>query len=132
MWYYECMKENKYYQMNAMKLAYVGDAVFSLAVRKHFVANTQKKPSELNKIVNSIVCARNQAMLLKNLVDDLDEFERDIMLRARNFHVNNKAKNSSFEEYSLATQYEALIGFWYLTEQTKKLEKYINIAVEVK
>ena len=124
------MKENKYYQMNAMKLAYVGDAVFSLMVRKHFVQNSLKKPSELNKIVNSIVCARNQAQLFKKLSGDLDEFEQDVAMRARNLHINNKAKNSSYEEYSLATQYEAIIGFWYLTDQLDKLNKYVEIALE--
>lgn len=124
------MKENKYYQMNAMKLAYIGDAVFSLFVRSYFVKNTLKKPSELNKLVNSIVCAKNQANLLQSIIGDLNEYETDIMLRARNLHINNKAKNSSFEEYSLATQYEALIGFWYLTEQTDRLNKVLSMAVE--
>jgi len=124
------MKESKYYQMNTMKLAYVGDAWFSLEMRKYFVENTSKKPSELNKIVNSIVCAKNQAILFKELVDSLDEIERDIVTRARNLHINNKAKNSSFEEYSLATQYEALIGFWYFTNQNEKLNDAILRAIK--
>ena len=83
------MKENKFYQMNAIKLAYVGDAIFSLMIRKYFVENTEMKNRDLNKMVNSIVCAKAQAQFLENVIEDLTDIEKDIILRARNAHVNN-------------------------------------------
>lgn len=124
------MKDNKYYQMNSIKLAYVGDAVFSLFVREHYVANTDMKNSVLNKKVNSIVCAKNQAELMNKIFDLLDEEEKDIALRARNAHINNKAKNSTFQEYSLATQFEAVLGYIYLTGDKQKLDKILNLSID--
>ncbi|MBQ8430979.1 MAG: Mini-ribonuclease 3 [Clostridia bacterium] len=124
------MKENKFYQMNAIKLAYVGDAIFSLMIRKHFVENTEMKNRDLNKTVNSIVCAKAQAQFLENVIEDLTDIEKDIILRARNAHVNNKAKNSSFEEYNKATQFEALLGYLYLTNEKDKLEKIVQNCIE--
>lgn len=123
------MRDNKYYLLNAIKLAYIGDAVFSLFVREHFLLNTEKTNRELNRKVNSIVCAKNQAKLMEELMPDLTEEEKDIVFRARNAHINNKAKNSTLAEYSQATQYEALIGYLYLTKD-KKLDKILNKAVE--
>lgn len=125
------MRENKYYLLNAIKLAYIGDAVFSLFVREYFLLHSEKTNRDLNKMVNSIVCAKNQAKLLEEVINDLTEEEKDIVLRARNAHINNKAKNSTLAEYSQATQYEALIGYLYLTKD-KKLDKILNQAVEGK
>jgi len=125
------MRNNKYYLLNAIKLAYIGDAVFSLFVREYFLLNSEKTNRDLNKLVNSIVCAKNQAKLLEDIIDDLTEEEKDIVFRARNAHINNKAKNSTLAEYSQATQYEALIGYLYLIKD-KKLDKILNKAVEGK
>ena len=54
-------------------------------------------------------------------------------MRARNSHLNSKAKNSTLEEYSLATQFEALVGYWYLNEEKEKLnslfENYVKIRL---
>lgn len=125
------MRDNKYYLLNAIKLAYIGDAVFSLYVREYFLLHSEKTNRDLNKIVNSIVCAKNQAKLLEEIVDDLTDDEKDIVFRARNAHINNKAKNSTLAEYSQATQYEALLGYLYLTKN-KKLDKILQKSVEGK
>lgn len=125
------MRDNKYYLLNAIKLAYIGDAVFSLYVREYFLLHSEKTNRDLNKMVNSIVCAKNQAKLLEEIVDDLTDDEKDIVFRARNAHINNKAKNSTLAEYSQATQYEALLGYLYLTKN-KKLDKILQKSVEGK
>ena len=125
------MRDNKYYLLNAIKLAYIGDAVFSLFVREYFLLHSEKNNRDLNKMVNSIVCAKNQAKWLEDVLPSLTEDEKDIVLRARNAHINNKAKNSTLAEYSQATQYEALIGYLYLTKD-KKLDEILNKAVEDK
>lgn len=124
------MKNSKFYQMNAIKLAYIGDAVFSLFVREHYVVNTDMKNSALNKKVNSIVCAKKQAVLLPKVAGLLNEEEKDILLRARNAHTNNKAKNSTFSEYNLATQFEAIVGYLYLIDNKEKLDKILNLALQ--
>ena len=64
----------KIYELNAIKLAYMGDSVFSMYVRKHFIVNTDKKNADLNKCVNSVVCAPNQAKLMDIHCNDQDKF----------------------------------------------------------
>ncbi len=126
------MKENsqKVYELNAIKLAYMGDSVFTMYIRKYFILNTDSKNSELNKIVNQIVCAVNQAKIMELITDNLTQDESEIVNRAKNLHFNNIAKNSTPEQYTKATEFEALLGYWYLTEQYDKVENVIKISVE--
>jgi len=120
-------KQCNAYLKNALVLAYLGDAVFNILTREFLVKNYDYKPNQLNKMANSIVCAKNQAEIMKSLKLDLNEQEMDIATRARNTHLNNnKAKNSTIEEYSLATQFEAVVGFWHLNKEQQKLKNMFN------
>lgn len=120
----------KIYELNAIKLAYMGDGVFTLYIREHFIVNTDKKNAELNKCVNAIVCAPNQAKLMDIIAPTLEWDEEDIVNRAKNLHFNNIAKNSTPEQYTKATKFEALVGYLYLTNQQDKLKKIIDISLE--
>ncbi len=117
------------YYKNALSLAYLGDSVFTLMVRKYLIEKYNLKPNGLNKKANAVVCARTQAEIMKDLKENLSEDELDVVTRARNSHTNNKAKNSTLEEYNLATQFEALVGYWFLNDQKDKMndmfEKYV-------
>ena len=114
--------DNEGYLKNVLVLAYLGDAVFNLQTRDFLVRTYQYKANQLNKMANSIVCAKNQAEIMLELKNELSEDELDIVMRARNSHLNSKAKNSTLEEYSLATQFEALIGYWYFNKLNDKIE----------
>ncbi len=118
------------YYKNALVLAYLGDSVFTLMVRQYLVKNCNFKPRELNKIANTIVCAKTQAELMNQLKDSLVQDELDIVMRARNSHINSKAKHSTLQEYSLATQFEALVGYWYLNKNYDKLNKMFDDLVK--
>jgi ribonuclease-3 family protein len=69
---------------------------------------------------------------MKDLKEKLTEDEMDIVMRARNAHTNNKAKNSTQEEYNLATQFEALVGYWHLNNEQTKLDAMFNEFVKVR
>ena len=118
------------YYKNALVLAYLGDSVFTLMVRQYLVKNCNFKPRELNKIANTIVCAKTQAELTNPLTDSLAQDELDIVMRARNSHINSKAKHSTLQEYSLATQFEALVGYLYLNKNYDKLNKMFDDLVK--
>lgn len=111
---------NNYYK-NALSLAYLGDSVFTLMVRKYLIEKYNLKTNGLNKKANAVVCARTQAEIMKCLKETLSENEIDVVMRARNSHTKNKAKNSTLEEYNLATQFEALVGYWFLNNQNDRL-----------
>ncbi len=123
---------DSFYLKNVLTLAYLGDSVFTLMVREHLVRKYDFKPNTLNKKANSVVCARTQAEFMNELKPMLNDNERDIVMRARNAHLNNVAKNSTLAEYSLATQFEALIGYWFLRKETDKLNNMFTKLVEVK
>ena len=125
------INEVSYYK-NALSLAYLGDSVFSLMVRKYLIENYDIKPNGLNKKANLVVCARTQSEIMKEIKSELTDDEMDIVMRARNSHTNNKAKNSTQEEYNLATQLEALIGYWFFNNQLDKLENLFKKHVEEK
>lgn len=118
------------YLKNALVLAYLGDAVFNLTTREFLVKHYDYKPNQLNKMANSVVCAKNQAEIMKTLKNELNEEELSIATRARNTHLsNNKAKNSTIEEYSLATQFEAVLGYWYLSNEQEKIDNMFKTYV---
>lgn len=120
---------NNYYK-NALSLAYLGDSVFSLMVRKYLINNYNIKPNGLNSKANAVVCAKTQAEIMKELKETLLDDELDIVMRARNSHTNNKAKNSTQEEYNLATQFEALVGYWFLNGNEIKLNEMFENFVK--
>lgn len=117
---------NTNYYKNALSLAYLGDSVFTLMVRKYLIEHFDIKPNGLNKKANSVVCAKTQAEIMKSVKETLSEDEIDVVMRARNSHTNNKAKNSTLEEYNLATQFEALVGYWFLNDNQQKLNNMFN------
>lgn len=114
------------YYKNALVLAYLGDSVFSLYVREYLVKKYSTKTNGLNKLANRVVCARAQAEFMTEIVPTLNDDEMDIVMRARNSHINSKAKNSTLHEYSLATQFEALIGYWHLNGENSKIREMFN------
>ncbi len=119
----ETSSKNDSYLKNVKVLAYLGDSVFSFLVKKYLVENYQLNTNQLNKMANAVLCAKTQAEIMQKL-DNLSNEEQDIVMRARNSHINSKAKNSSLYEYSLATQLEALVGFWCLNGDKDRL-KYL-------
>lgn len=118
------------YLKNVLSLAYLGDSVFSLLVREYLVTHDNSKPNALNKKANSVVCAKSQAEFMAIIKDDLKQDELDIVTRARNSHLNSKAKNSTLAEYNLSTQFEALIGYWYLQGKRDKLDDLFERVVK--
>ena len=119
----ETSSKDDAYLKNVKVLAYLGDSVFSFLVKKYLVENYQLNTNQLSKMANAVLCAKTQAEIMQKLAN-LSNEEQDIVMRARNSHINSKAKNSSLYEYSLATQLEALVGFWCLNGDKDRL-KYL-------
>lgn len=117
----ELPTQSSAFQKNPLVLAYLGDSVFSFVVREYLVNKYEFKPNTLNKKANSVVCAVYQAKIMKEIKSELTQDEQNVVNRARNSHTNNKATNSTLEEYNLATQFEALLGYWHLTNQKEKI-----------
>ena len=122
----EGLKNSSNYLKNVLTLAYLGDSVFALLIKEYLVKTYVLKPNALNKKANSVLCARAQAEIMRSVKQELNADELDIVMRARNTQLNSRAKHSTLEEYSLATQLEALIGYWYLNDEHDKLENLLK------
>ena len=112
--------------LNALTLAYVGDAVHSLYVRNELVVSSDKKIDDLHKMASNVVKAEAQARLAEKLFDSFTETEQSIYLRGRNSSSHHKAKNQSSADYRKATGFEAVLGYLYLTGQNTRLQQILE------
>lgn len=99
-----------------LTLAYIGDAIFDVIVRSILVNKGNTAVNNLHKRASGVVKAQSQAAIVKALMDDfLTRDEIDIFKRGRNSKPHTKAKNASTGEYLIATGFEAVMGYLYLT-----------------
>lgn len=116
-------------KIRPLNLAYVGDTILDLYVRSLLVSLTHLHPKELHKKASSIVNAHSQAQMVKILMDELTEEEKDVFRTARNQHPGTVPKNQSPVDYKWATGYEALMGYLYLKGETKRLAYLLEKSV---
>ncbi len=113
-------------ELSSLGLAYLGDAVFELLVRRHIVA---KKPVHaLHNEAKSFVSATAQAKMYKKILPFLTEQELAVSKRARNAKVT-KRKSSTLAEYHHATALEAIFGYHYITGDEKRIEELFNLCI---
>ncbi len=124
----EKMDKIKANNLNPIVLAFVGDAVYSLFIREKLTFFTDCKTGELNKLATKEVNAVAQAELIKKILPLLTDEELSIFKRARNAKKTTKAKHASVSEYNNATGFEAVVGYLYLTGDTKRLNYLLNIG----
>ena len=124
------MDKNKAKNLNPIVLAFVGDAVYSLFVRERLTFLSDCKTGELNIRATSEVNAIAQAEFVKQILDFLDEEELSVFKRARNAKKTTKAKNASVAEYNMATGFEAILGYLYLTGQNDRLNFILNKGID--
>ena len=106
-----------YDKLNGQTLAYVGDAYWSLLVRKYLIDKGITKAIDLQKNSIKFVSAKAQANFYEIIKEELNEIEKDIFKRGRNYKTNSSPKNTDIITYHISTGFEALIGFWYLNEE---------------
>ena len=115
---------------NLLPLAFLGDSVHTLYVRQNMLKKFQSL-GNLSSHSAKLCKASAQAQALKKIMPLLTDEEAEIVRRARNSKSKHTAKNASVADYSYATAFEALIGYLFLTKQTERLEKMLQISCEI-
>ncbi|MHA8137889.1 Mini-ribonuclease 3 [Lactobacillaceae bacterium Scapto_B20] len=112
-----------YNQLNGVVLAYLGDAVYEVFVRKHLLTLGITKPNRLQKVATKYVSAKAQAALIDLMEQDniLSDEEQAVFKRGRNAKSYTHAKNTSVVTYRISTGFEALMGYLSLSEQLDRL-----------
>lgn len=111
-----------------LALAYVGDTVWDLLVRRSLLRSGEKAGA-LHRRAVRLVNAAAQAQASRKIEPYLTEEERDVMRRGENAHAkHNVPKHQSPEDYSRATGLEALMGYLYLSGQMERIGELFDIA----
>lgn len=118
-------------EVDVKTLAYIGDVVYELYIRKHVIENSHAQVNKLHKKTIQYVSAKAQAHLVDMLDGEFTEEEKDIIRRGRNAVANTVPKNTDVITYKIATGFEALIGFLYLKDDIKRLEEIIAKCIDI-
>jgi ribonuclease-3 family protein len=101
-------------------LAHLGDAVFHLYEREREILFAVSAKELHNRVVLR-VNADMQAKLLDQVMGSLNEAEADIVRRARNIKATGSRRPNQ-ANYRKSTAFEALLGYLYLTDQSRMKE----------
>ena len=111
-----------------LALAYMGDAVYEVLIRTRVMNRGSMQVNKMHKKSASLVKA--EARMIQALQEELTEEETAVYKRGRNAHSASSAKNASIRDYRMATGFEALVGYLYLTGQYERLLKLVHDGLE--
>jgi len=112
-------------------LAYIGDAVYELEVRKTLIEKGYYRGNRLHKEAIRRVNAPMQSRLILSILNDLTPEEADAFRRGRNTKPKYIPKQSNITEYTNATGLESLMGYLYLKEDKKRISEIISRLEEL-
>ncbi|MBS6244610.1 MULTISPECIES: Mini-ribonuclease 3 [Streptococcus] len=118
--------------INGIVLAFEGDAVYSMYIRRHLIFQGMTKPNQLHREATKYVSAKAQANLISLMLEEgiLTEKEEDIYKRGRNANSHTKAKNADIVTYRMSTGFEAVMGYLHMTEEIERLEELIDWCIK--
>ena len=115
-------------EISVAALAYLGDSVIELCVRRHLVERGLSTSAHLNEAALSFVRAGAQAEAMKRLIPHLSEEEDRYFRRGRNMGHSSVPKRATVSEYRAATGMEVLFGYSHLTGQNDRIEELFSLA----
>ena len=116
------------HEISVPALAYLGDCVLELCVRKYLVEQGLSTSAHLNAAALDYVRAPVQAEAMKRILPLLSEEEERYFRRGRNLGHGNVPKRTTVSEYRAATGMETLFGYLHLTGQTDRINELFALA----
>jgi ribonuclease-3 family protein len=115
-------------ELSPLALAYVGDAVYELFIRGHYLYPPQRLQAYHQQVVSQ-VRAEQQAHHLDSLRPHLTPDEADVLRRGRNA-TPSRRQRASAAIYQQATSLETLVGYLYLTnpQRLDELFDHLDLA----
>ena len=117
------LKDTDAGQYSPLVLAYLGDAAYEILIRTIVVSEGNMQVNKLHKK------AAAQAEFLMAIEDDLTEEEHAVYKRGRNAKSFSMAKNATMKDYRMATGFEALMGYLYLSGRTERMVDLVALAM---
>lgn len=112
-----------------LALAYIGDGVFDLIIRSYVLNGGNVQVNKMHRHTSNIVKAQAQAQMIKAIESLLNEEEIAVYKRGRNAKSHTMAKNATMGDYRMATGFEALVGYLYLTGQNERLMELVKLGL---
>lgn len=125
------LKQNPIESYSPLTLAYIGDAVYEVVIRTLVISDGNTQVNKLHKRASYYVKANTQAEIIKLLMDELTEEELHYYKRGRNAKSYTSAKNASIGDYRMATGFEALVGYLYLTNQSTRMIELVKDGLKL-
>lgn len=111
-------------------LAYIGDAVYEVVIRTLILNRGNTQVNKMHKRASELVKAEAQARFYKLLEDRLTPEEQSVYRRGRNAKSATMPKHATMRDYRMATGFEALIGYLYLTEQMERMAELLGAGLD--
>lgn len=106
-------------------LAYLGDAAYSLFVRRMLVERGLSKAKDLNRETLKYVTAEAQAAMYRKIEHLLLDDEMEVFKRAANSTHLNRPKHASVTDYRYATGFEAVIGMLVWIKDDERIQELL-------
>jgi ribonuclease III family protein len=118
-------------QVNALALAYMGDAVLEIAIREHLLRSGRVKPKVLHREATHYVSAKAQAMVVRKMIAEgfFTEEELAILRRGRNAKSGSVPKNTDVQTYNYSSAFEAVLGYLHLLGQQERVEEILDYTI---
>ena len=121
------LPEQQLGQSSPAVLAYVGDAVYELHIRRMLAINSSGKINVLHRQAVDLVNASTQAKLFHYLDEHfLSEEEKNMARRGRNYKSGHVPKNADVVDYRYSTGLECLIGYLHLKGEDERVAELIS------
>jgi len=106
--------------MNAVVLAYLGDAVWELRVREYLTSLGFSSTDKLHKMAVNYTSAKAQVKIIKFLLENglLNNDEKEIYIKGKNQKLKTP-KTLDKTIYHIASGFETLIGYLYFHDKIR-------------
>lgn len=117
-------------ELSPLTLAFIGDTVFDMLVREDIICGANRPANDLHNLAVKKVKASSQAHFCDIITPVLSEKELSVFKRGRNAKSGHLPKNASQSDYHMATGFEALLGYLYLSDELERIRELYALITE--
>lgn len=117
---------------SSLQLAFLGDAVYELAIRRLALQENLGHVDKLNRFTKKRAMAVTQAAIADFFAEEevLTEEEAAVYKRGRNAKSASLPKSCTPAQYRKATGVEALFGFLFLEDKQARIDELLTLALK--
>ena len=124
-------EDRRYFTENPSALAFLGDAVYEVRIRRHVYRQGAVRPDRMNAEAIRYVRAEAQAKAYDRLLPEMQKDEAAVSRRAKNHRITSMPGNVEPGIYKKATAFEALLGYLDLCGRTERIGEIVRRAIEI-